>query len=218
MLVKIILNFLDYIFRFFSKKEKEKNIIIYSHLYDAIRYDDIVIKNIESKLYVTEFKIPSKINKQAKKSLSYKNAGGNSDISEMYSMDFFIKKYKATEFIFEKNIKYWVEYKMVDFICSINKERVGVSVTRAMEYDKTFDYKDANKLLDKKIQGLVIARNSVVKSQCFNKSYLHIWCQNSNIKNILEDSFNCYRDLNDLKELDVILTVCSDYRIYKNLK
>ena len=107
---------------------------------------------------------------------------------------------------------------MVDFICSINKERVGVSVTRAMEYDKIFDYEDAAKLLDKKIQGLVIARNSVVKSQCFGKSYLHIWCQNSNIKNILEDSFHCYKDLNDLKELDVILTVCSDYRIYKNLK
>jgi hypothetical protein len=160
----------------------------------------------------------------AKRSITVENAGGKSDISEMYSIDYFSTVHGATDTILEKEVEMFINYKMVDFICTIDGHRVGVSVTRAMGYptpDK-FTPAMAAKLLYKKLYGLIVARNGVVKSQSFYKSVLHIWCQDVRIAGLLFDAFSNLDDNDyglDVKGVLILqLTVCDDPQIYKNIR
>lgn len=177
-----------------------------------------------SHIFIDEYKLPSYelVCEDAKRSLLIANAGGQSEISEMYSIDYFSQIYGSTNIILETEVDYWVEFKMVDFICTINCQRMGVSVARAMGYptSDTFTLEQAKKLLYKKLYGLIVARNSVVKSQSFMKSVLHIWCQDKRIAALLQEAY-CQLDDNDYGldvkgELLLQLTICPDKQIYKN--
>lgn len=203
---------------FFKPKKKDKRKVEYGHLVEILG-----IKNTPNKIkkYTRhKYKLPinSKLSNCCLDSIKIENAGGKSNVSEMYSIDLFLKKYGAKDFIFEKEVEYWVDYKMVDFICTIKGERVGISVTRAMGYPKCidFDKKKAKELLNKKINGLIIARDSVIESQNFSKCILHIWCQSKRICSIVGDSFKKMKNLNTDSELLLLLTICPDERIYKN--
>lgn len=111
--------------------------------------------------------------KDAKRSLSVENAGGQSEISEMYSIDYFTQLYNAKHIILETEVNYWIDSKMVDFIAIIGTEKVGVSVARAMGFPsaKDFTYDNAKNLINKKILGLLVARNSVVKNTISTNQY-----------------------------------------------
>lgn len=155
-------------------------------------------------------------------SMSIENAGGNSSISEMMSIELYSRIFDATDFLFEMQINYRYEYNMVDYICSIDNKRVGVSVTRAMGYPReyNFDSTSALRLLRKKLHGLIIARNSVNKKQRFFRSVLHIWCQSSRIANLINKAYKSF-DVDDygldIKGYLILhLTVCSDDYIYNN--
>lgn len=160
----------------------------------------------------------------AQRSITVDNAGGKSDISEMYSIDYFAAVHSSFDVILEKEVQMFIDYKMVDFICTIDKHRVGVSVTRAMGFPSPSNFTPAmaSKLLYKKLYGLIVARNGVVKSQSFYKSILHIWCQDERIAGLLSDAF-ANLDANDygldVKGVVILqLTVCDDIRIYKNIR
>lgn len=163
------------------------------------------------------------VSEDAKRSITIDNAGGQSAISEMYSIDYFTQMYGATNTIFEKEVSYWIDYKMVDFICTIESQRVGVSVARAMGYPTSnkFTSEMASKLLFKKLYGLIVARNAVVKTQSFFTSILHIWCQDAHVANLLRDAFSNLDD--DDYGLDVRgvlllqLTICDDPQLYRNV-
>ena len=159
----------------------------------------------------------------AKRSLTVENAGGKSDISEMFSIDYFSRVYDSSNVILEKEVNYWIDYKMVDFICTINNHRIGVSVARAMGYPNPnkFNKDMAKRLLYKKLSGLIIARNGVAKCQSFYKSILHIWCQDERIANLLLDEFSSLDENDygiDVKGvLFLQLTICPDVQLYKNV-
>lgn len=156
----------------------------------------------------------------AKRSLSVPNAGGSSMISEMLSIDMYSKAYGAKNFLLEMEVSYWIEYKMVDYVCTIGDVRIGVSVTRAMNYDdpELFVEEDADRLLNKKLYGLIVSRNAVTKEHCFFKSILHVWCQTERIAKIMKQRFEML-DIDDF-ELDIKgvvvlhLTICSEKYIY----
>ena len=212
--------FIKKIFKFvISIFYKKHEIVILGHLIDTLPI-------IEKENYVKRIKMYSHIlpnykelSFDALQSIKINNAGGRSDISEMYSIDLFIKKYEAYDFIFEKQVKYWIDYKMVDFICNIKKKRIGVSVTRAVGFpeDENFNLDNAYELLKKKINGLIIARNSVIEMHSFSSSILHIWCSNKKVARIISktygkmDLFECGSDLS------LLVTICSDSKIYKNI-
>jgi hypothetical protein len=177
-----------------------------------------------SHIFTDEYTLPSYVFvcDDAKRSITINNAGGKSDISEMYSIDYFTQMYDATNTIFEKEVSYWIDYKMVDFICTIDSHRVGVSVARAMGYPTSdkFTSDMASKLLFKKLYGLIVARNAVVKNQSFFKSILHIWCQDAHVANLLRDAFAKLDDNDyglDVKGILILqLTICDDTQLYKN--
>ena len=170
---------------------------------------------------IHEYTLPEKeIKPEAKRSLEISNAGGKSEISEMYSIDYFERYYNASCVILEMEVSYSVKYKMVDYICTIDDSRVGVSVARAMGFPTSdnFTLESAYRLLHKKLYGLIVARNSIDKKQSFYKSILHIWCQNRNIAEYIQQAYQNMDDYDlDVKGVVILLlTVNSDESIYKN--
>ena len=180
----------------------------------------------KTNIFKDELFLPSHLtlSLDSNKCLFSPNAGGKSIVSEALSIEYFINVFNASQIILEMQITYWIDYKMVDFICSIDDQRVGISVTRAMGFPEPqqFNLNHARHLLNKKIHGLIIARNGVNENHTFYKSILHIWCQNTTIANFIYDAYN---ELNlstfglDIKgTLIVMLTICNSKNIYSNTK
>jgi hypothetical protein len=150
------------------------------------------------------------------------NAGGNSSISEGYSIDYFQSRFEATDVILEKSVQYWIDYKMVDFICTINNERVGISIVRGMHYinPALFTIEDARRLIRKKLEGLIVARNCVCDHHSFDKSVLHVWCQTQRIADLIQEAFHELNEDNkdylQIKGSIVILTTVCDLPIIYN--
>ncbi len=162
------------------------------------------------------------------RSIEVENAGGQSEISEMFSIDYFCNVYGASNVLLEQEISYAHKYKMADFICTIkdinNKdERVGISVSRGMAYPtpEYFTIEKARHLLYKKLYGLIVARNCVIKEQSFYKSILHIWCQSSQIVDLLKQAYEELDDNDyglDIKGVLILrLTLCTDKQLYTNI-
>lgn len=179
-----------------------------------------------------EYKLPDKLKWEGRLSLQFDNAGGKSEVSEAFSIDYFNRVHKSIYTIFEKQVQYWIDYKMVDFITSIIDDstdmfeeiRIGVSVTRAMlppgkENNEVTD-EFGQELLDKKIRGLIIARNGVLKQNTFFHSILHIWCQSKNIIDVVEKAAKSLNPkeygLHLKSSFCVLLTLCPDSRLYTN--
>lgn len=179
--------------------------------------------------------LPCDLNKMelcedAIKCLSTANAGGKSILSEALSTEYIFRLYNAYDIIPEMKITYSHEYKMLDLIATlpfqfiknntISSLRVGISVTRGMFYGNSdgFTEEQAIDLLNKKLYGLIVARNCVVEAHNFDKCILHIWCQTPRIACLLKKAFESM-DINDYG-LDVkgcvilILTVCTEEWIY----
>jgi len=181
----------------------------------------------------------------AKRSITVDNAGGKSELSEMVSIQYFHDVMRGTDFVLEMEVEYWVDYKMVDFIVDLpiktgGVERVGVSVTRAMKFgqkrqvprrkkvknaaaDKvrssTFTANDALRLLNKKLFGLVVSRDTVVERHSFNRSILHVLCQTREIAELCDYAYHHLLDLDSLGVSDcveVIFTVCPNQFVYTN--
>ncbi len=172
------------------------------------------------------------LNEVAYKSLTIDNAGGSSAYSEALSIEYFIRKFGARDVIYENQVSYWIKFKMCDFICAINGERIGISVTRAMCYDsgrkvgttqdhhenKPFTNDDAFVLLKKKIEGLIIAKTGVSECHSFYKSILHIWCQSEHILLCCNEMSKKYikehPNQASLKGLRIILSLCETPLLY----
>lgn len=178
----------------------------------------------KSHIFLDHYRLPpyADISESARLSREIENAGGTSDVSEMYSIDYLVRRYEAHSLIFETEVEYWISYKMVDFICTIDHQRVGVSVARAMAYPnpEKFTAESASRLLYKKLYGLIVARNSVLDHQSFYRSILHIWCQTPTIAHLMHQAF-CSLDSDDygldVKGVVILqLTVCPDPQLYKN--
>lgn len=182
-----------------------------------------------------EWTFPLRLCRPARESLNITNAGGCSDVSEAASIQYFYDL-GYTDFVFENYVTYKHNWKMVDFVANApqkwetlvpelvktDRERVGISVTRAADYGKGFD---AIGLLYKKLKGLFGARNNVSAECRFYRSILHIWCASNEVSSQLNAAYQILIEdpmiFNnpDLKgSFKVITTVCSDRRIYKNYK
>lgn len=156
-----------------------------------------------------------------KRSLTIPNAGGSSEISEALSMQYMHDRFGANEFIPEKEVDYWIEYKMCDYIMVVNGVNVGVSVTRAVSYPFTneFSYVQAASLLNKKLNGLIIARNAVNERHQFFMSILHIWCHTAlaaqNLRKAYDYMINHDTD-KVYNNIYIICTICPVMYIYTN--
>ena len=159
---------------------------------------------------------------EAKKTFTLPNAGGNSIYSEALSIEYFVRYFYAKNVIYEMEISYCTEFKMIDYLCTLNDITVGVSVTRAMNYRNPYRFtlQDAQLLLHKKLYGLIVSRNCVNTHHCFDKAILHVWCQNDWVAKKVQEAYESFDDkdygLGVKEAVIVVITVCSEYQIYFN--
>ncbi len=163
-------------------------------------------------------------------SMAVQNAGGASELSEALSIHYFFRRFRVTKFMFEMDISYdFYGSSICDFLCELKDPRdptqsyrVGVSVTRAMHFcdPSRFNDADADRLLTKKLWGLIVARNGVSDKHSFQKCCLHIWCQTQHIADTLMTAHQRLLDIlpedDPIREVVVILTVCEAPWIYSN--
>lgn len=119
------------------------------------------------------------------------NAGGMSVNSEALSMEYLARRLLAHDVVTEMEVHYWCSnWKKCDFLCSVQGQRVGVSVTRAMSYPTHagFSRDDALRLMEKKLFGLVLARDGVDERHCFHKSILHVWAPDKRVAALIADA------------------------------
>lgn len=159
-------------------------------------------------------KIIPKLSRAAYRALVTPNAGGASEFSEALSCDMFVKMYGGKYVRTEMEIEHWYGWKLPDMVLRfattalskhvlqveeqirgrIEKRKyvnVGISVTRAMAFPSPDDFtlNDADVLLRKKLNGLVVARAGVYEKDAFYKSVLHIWAQNQRIAGLLNTAY-----------------------------
>jgi hypothetical protein len=155
------------------------------------------------------------------RSMHIQNAGGSSEVSEALSMYYMEHQLNASHFVPEKEVDYWIDYKMCDYLMTINRINIGVSVTRAIVYpfNGIFTYQHAVTLLNKKLNGLIIARNAVNLRHQFFKSILHIWCYTAtaaiNIKHAYNDLVQ-HDDDSTYSDIYVICSICQERYVYTN--
>lgn len=151
------------------------------------------------------------------------NAGGKSEISEAVSMHYMQSFFGAKNIIAEMAIKYIKKYAMCDYIVTIFGHRVGVSVTRAFKPRASpiqFTMDEATRLIYKKLNGIVLARNCVDEKFSFSKSILHIWCPNVNNANMLHAAYDrlmlnkAFADT--ISNVLILTTVCDHDSLYSN--
>jgi hypothetical protein len=150
------------------------------------------------------------------------NAGGLSIVSEIMSAEILGVIYGMWDIRTEMEIVYLFEgWKMVDFtmlmLCGGEPQRIGVSVTRAMGFPTEAEFVEENaaRLLEKKINGLVLARNGVDDGDSFYKVILHVFAQSQRIANLLKAYFDVMHW--EIKDNVVLICTITDCReIYDN--
>jgi len=143
------------------------------------------------------------------------NAGGKSTVSEALSMELLQRRFGAYNVLTEMEIVYWNDYwKKVDYIATLKTggRRVGVSVTRAFDgrtmREENFTREDADRLLKKKLRGLVVARMGLWDdSQVYDRSVLHVWCQSQRIADLIWEAFADVEDETIKANVVVLCTV-----------
>lgn len=185
------------------------------------------IDNYTTVIYQDKVKLVTheklKLCHHAERSLIHDNAGGASEYSEAMSIHYFDNVFNGKDFVLETEVEYWREFKMVDYICTINNTRVGVSVTRAMGFpcSSKFTKEDARQLINKKIKDLIVACDLVITKHSFEKSILHVWCQNERIAGIIKEVYEDELEIDSmgykvLCDVAVILTISNYKSIYTN--
>lgn len=157
------------------------------------------------------------------RSLIVGNAGGASEISEAWSIDLISKTLNSKESVLETEIEYTLIYGMVDYILKIDTEfghhRIGVSVTRAICNPwKPYTWEEGVRLLNKKINGLVMSHEAISFNQSFYQSILHIWVPSDEIAAMLL-CIIASSDLdipNPCETLDIWITVTDYTPIFTN--
>lgn len=155
---------------------------------------------------------------EAKRSLSIKNAGGSSELSEAYSIHYFNKmSNNIKNFILEMEARYdFYNSSICDFLINFGTHRVGVSVTRAYDYHSNID--NAHGLLRKKLFGLIVARSGISENDGFDKCILHVWCKNIEIAFMIRRAYDeiikTVESDDGIRDVVIILTVCDDNKIY----
>jgi len=137
-------------------------------------------------------KLANEFHEGTKRVLQEPNAGGKSFNSEALSFETLQALFGADNLITEMNVRYQFSgSSLVDYVCDIIKNRVGVSVTRAMHFQGAdfFTPELARILLSKKLGGLDRASRAVSEYHAFNRQILHVWAQSDSVADYVKDCF-----------------------------
>ncbi|KAI8344381.1 hypothetical protein BC941DRAFT_464608 [Chlamydoabsidia padenii] len=113
----------------------------------------------------------------ARRIMTTPNAGGSSVWSEALSAELLYRLVGASVTKTEMEITYNRRGSPItDYACQLNDTVLGVSVTRAMAFRRSFEKKDALRLLTKKLNGINASTLNVTNCT-FARQILHVWTQ-----------------------------------------
>ncbi|KAL3310411.1 hypothetical protein Ciccas_011025 [Cichlidogyrus casuarinus] len=106
------------------------------------------------------------------------NAGGNSIVSEVLSLEFMIDQFNANLVKTEMEIEYHPRGgSITDYLVRINNNLIAVSVCRAITKPGTaYTLTMARDLLIKKLKGIM--QSNLTNREGWTKQILHIWAEN----------------------------------------
>lgn len=142
------------------------------------------------------------------------NAGGNSIVSEFLSVETLARLFTCVDIKTEMEISYKVYgSKIADYLITIAVEtqniRVGVSVARAMHHldHSMFTDQEADRLMYKKLEGLIIARQATSRCDRYYASIVHFQAQSEFIAVKLRSAWDRLpAEIRD--DIIVLVTVC----------
>ena len=143
------------------------------------------------------------------------NAGGASVRSEVMSMEVLKRTFGATLRATEMQVWYYPPNgPITDYVCEINGEILGVSVTRAFNFadPDAFTPESARHLLNKKLQGVINSTNNVLFPG-FTRQILHVFCHSARVARTLAEQYRCVRSEKRANTI-VLLTICDADWIY----
>lgn len=121
----------------------------------------------------------------AQRMLTTQNAGGNSALSEAVALDVLHHATGARLDRTEMSIRYWERSKITDFSVQICGVRIGVSVTRACRFKGKFTLADAERLLKRKLFGILDSTEHVITPHQWRRQVLLIWAQRPAVADLL---------------------------------
>ena len=118
---------------------------------------------------------------QVRRILEEPNAGGNSSRSEAISMHMLENAFSAVLEATETDITYFRKTSITDYCVSIQGIKYGVSVTRAIKFGTRHNYTeaDAERLLIKKLRGVLTSTETVCGRHTWDRQILHIFVETS---------------------------------------
>ncbi|CAH1773776.1 unnamed protein product [Owenia fusiformis] len=130
-----------------------------------------------------------KLSEHAQKLQDVPNAGGSSVISEVMSYEVLKRCFGAKLLKTEMEVSYFPEGgSITDYVCEMFSTRLGVSVTRAMKYRGEYTDEDAEKLLVKKLTGVIQATQNSLEN--WSKQILHVWATSTNVANTIIKTYH----------------------------
>lgn len=149
------------------------------------------------------------------------NAGGSSVNSEAISMEMLEVSFGARLELTEMQVRYKTRCSIADYVASLElnrasgtreRTRLGVSVTRAMKYrpgPEAFTVEDAERLLRKKLSGMLDAAKHVDPLHKWDRALLHAWCQSEHVATVVKKTLHSL-PAELWSDCLVLCTVCPD--------
>lgn len=150
-------------------------------------------KKKKKKNSVTQFlEMTKDLSEGGERILREPNAGGNSLLSEVLSFEFMYKTFGASLEKTEMEINYHSDSKKVDYSMLVGDRKYGVSVTRAFHFvdDTLFTEKEVYRILEKKLEGLVVATGNVVRKDKWSMNVLHVWVRSLHVAQLIQRVYN----------------------------
>lgn len=125
----------------------------------------------------------------AEKIMNVPNAGGNSVISEVLSYEMMQRCFGARLLKTEMEVDYIFDGgSITDYLCEMFGVMLGVSVTRAMKFQGEFTEEDAERLLNKKLKGVIQSTRNAIDH--WQKQLLHVWATSHRVANIVSKVYS----------------------------
>ncbi|GFR80351.1 AAC-rich mRNA clone AAC4 protein-like [Elysia marginata] len=121
--------------------------------------------------------------------LTVPNAGGSSVISEVLSFELLNKCFSAKLKKTEMEVSYFpLGGSITDYTCEMFHNTVAVSVTRAMKYRGDYSLEDAQRLLNKKLKGVIQSTQNSLEN--WSKQILHVWSTSHHVTATLVQAYD----------------------------
>lgn len=158
--------------------------------FDALMHDVLAAGFVSHQFEATAPFATIPLSEGGRRIFELPNAGGSSVSSEVISFELLHMMFNASLSRTEMELEYFPHgSKITDYSVMLNGECIGVSVTRAMKFRGTFNARDAEALLNKKLYGVSASTRAVVQER-WAKQILHVFAEHQYVADELQRAFD----------------------------